>query len=144
MENEIINTSIETTLVSDVRNIVEQGLQSAFQGVNSVLLHTYWLVGQRIVKEEQHGEKRAAYGKTLLKGLANQLVPTYGTSYSERNLYSMRQFYLMFNDIEILNSRVQYLTWTHFWSLLRVTDEDAPYWYMKEANDEGRVHPRRP
>ena len=128
MENEILKKSKESTLVSDVRNIVEQGLQTAFQGVNSVLLHTYWLVGRRIVEEEQHGEKRAAYGKTLLKGLANQLVPIYGTSYSERNLYSMRQFFLMFNDIEILNSRVQNLTWTHFRKLLRVTDDDARYW----------------
>ena len=136
MENEILKKSKESTLVSDVRNIVEQGLQTAFQGVNSVLLHTYWLVGRRIVEEEQHGEKRAAYGKTLLKGLANQLVPIYGTSYSERNLYSMRQFFLMFNDIEILNSRVQNLTWTHFRKLLRVTDDDARYWYMREASRE--------
>jgi len=123
-------------LLSDVKQIVEEGLQKAYHGVNSVMLFTYWLVGQRIVKEEQHGEKRAAYGKTLLKGLANQLVPTYGTSYSERNLYSMRQFYLMFNDIEILNSRVQNLTWTHFRKLLRVTDDDARYWYMREASRE--------
>ncbi len=136
MENEIINASIETTLVSDVRNIVEQGLQTACQGVNSILLHTYWLVGRRIVEEEQHGEKRAAYGKTLLKGLANQLVPVYGSSYSERNLYSMRQLFLMFNDIEIWNSRVQNLTWTHFRKLLRVTDDDARYWYMREASRE--------
>ena len=123
-------------LLSDVKQIVEEGLQKAYHGVNSVMLFTYWLVGQRIVKEEQHGEKRAAYGKTLLKGLANQLVPTYGTSYSERNLYSMRQFYLMFNDIEILNSRVQNLTWTHFRKLLRVTDDDVARYSTLAKNDQ--------
>ena len=127
MENIIIDESMETTLVSDVRDIVEQGLQTAFQGVHSVLLHTYWLVGRRIVEEEQNGEKRAAYGKTLLKRLANQLVPIYGSSYSERNLYSMRQLFLMFNDIEIWNSRVPNLPWTHFRKLLRVVDDDARY-----------------
>ena len=136
MDDKIFDKPTETTLVSDVRNIVERGLQTAFQGVNSVLLHTYWLVGRRIVEEEQHGEKRAAYGKTLLKGLAHHLVPLYGSSYSERNLYSMRQFFLMFNDIEILNSRVQNLTWTHFRKLLRVTDDNARYWYMREASRE--------
>ena len=42
----------------------------------------------------------------------------------------------MFNDIEILNSRVQNLTWTHFRKLLRVTDDNARYWYMREASRE--------
>lgn len=123
-------------LLSDVRTIVEQGLQTAYNGVNTMMVRTYWQVGRRIVEEEQQGEKRAEYGKTLLKGLANQLVPIYGSSYSERNLYSMRQFFLMFSDIEILNSRVQNLTWTHFRKLLRVTDDDARYWYMHEASRE--------
>ena len=120
-------TSTNTSLLSDVRLIVEQGLKTAYEGVNSVMVKTYWQVGRRIVEEEQHGEKRAEYGKNLLKTLANEIVPLYGTSYSERNLYSMRQLYMMFPDMEILNSRVQNLTWTHFRKLLRVTDDDARY-----------------
>ena len=129
-------TSTNTSLLSDVRLIVEQGLKTAYEGVNSVMVKTYWQVGRRIVEEEQHGEKRAEYGKNLLKTLANEIVPLYGTSYSERNLYSMRQLYMMFPDMEILNSRVQNLTWTHFRKLLRVTDDDARYWYMREASQE--------
>jgi len=136
---EDLNTNIAPTsngLLSDVKQIVEQGLQAAYGAANSVLIMTYWHVGRRIVEEEQHGEKRAEYGKNLLKTLANEIVPLYGTSYSERNLYSMRQMYMMFPDMEILNSRVQNLTWTHFRKLLRVTDEDARYWYMREASQE--------
>ena len=40
---------------------------------------------------------------------------------------------LMLRIIEIVNSCVHNLTWTHFRSLLRVSDEDARVWYMSEA-----------
>lgn len=64
------------------------------------------------------------------------LVPLFGSSYNERNLYSMRQFFLFFKDLEILNTRVQNLTWSHYRMLLRVVDEDARYWYLREASEE--------
>lgn len=57
-------------LLSDVRQIIENGLQKAYQGVDFVMVHTYWLVGQRIVVEEQNGEARAEYGSKLLENLA--------------------------------------------------------------------------
>ena len=71
-----------------------------------------------------------------MKNLAKEMANEYGDAYSLRNLRFMRQFYLLFRDLEIMNARVRNLRWTHFRSLLRVNDEDARYWYMKEANDE--------
>ena len=41
-----------------------------------------------------------------------------------------------FGDLEILNSRVQNLSWTHYRMLLRVPDENARYWYLREASEE--------
>ena len=38
--------------------------------------------------------------------------------------------------IQIVNACVHNLNWTHIRSLLRVQDENARYWYMKEAVDE--------
>ena len=130
------NAMIPTGLVDDVKLIVERGLREAYRSVNTVSIMTYWNVGKRIVEEEQHGSSRAEYGKQVLKDLAQVLVPLYGSSYSERNLYSMRQFFLYFNDLEILNSRVQNLSWTHYRMLLRVSDENARYWYLREASEE--------
>ena len=127
---------LPTALVDDVKLIVERGLHEAYRSVNTVSILTYWNVGRRIVEEEQHGSSRAEYGKQVLKDLAQVLVPLYGSSYSERNLYSMRQFFLYFKDLEILNSRVQNLSWTHYRMLLRVPDENARYWYLREASQE--------
>ena len=44
---------------------------------------------------------------------------------------------MKFNDLEILNGRVQNLTWAHFRSLLRVENEQERIWYMQEAANEG-------
>ena len=130
-EKEMLNL-----LVADIRSIVNNGMEKAYHSVNSVMIRTYWLVGQRIVEEEQKGDVRAEYGKQMLKDLAHEMVLLYGESYNERNLYSFRKFYLSFKEWEILNACVQNLKWTHFRSLTRVEDEDARYWYMNEAAKE--------
>ena len=139
------------TLLFDVRQIIENGLQQAYHSVNQTMLHTYWSVGKRIIENEQHGNRRAEYGKQQIKYLAEELVPQYGNSYNERNLYQFRNFYLTFNDLEILNERVQNLTWTHFRSLIRVENEQERLWYMQEAdfisphrrNSHGRLNVKK-
>ena len=86
-------------LLSDVRQIIENGLQQAYHSVNQTMLHTYWNVGKRIIEDEQHGNRRAEYGKQQIKHLAGELVPQYGSSYNERNLYQFRNFYLTFSNL---------------------------------------------
>ena len=41
-----------------------------------------------------------------------------------------------FPDWVIVNACVHNLTWTHFRALLRVADEDARIWYLKESNEQ--------
>ena len=72
-ETNIPTQATVSTLLSDVRSIVEQGLQRAYQGVNVVMVNTYWQVGRRIVEEEQQGEKRAEYGKQIISLLSEDL-----------------------------------------------------------------------
>jgi len=136
MEKKYITSRNTGSLLSDVRTIVEQGLQTAYRGVNTVMVSTYWQVGRRIVEEEQQGEKRAEYGKQIITLLADHLSKTYSKGFTARDLRSYRQFYLSFTDLEIWHSRVPNLSWTHFRTMLRVTDDDARYWYMHEASRE--------
>lgn len=130
------NPLAHTALVQDVKKIVEHGLCEAYRSVNTVSVLTYWNVGKRIVEEEQKGASRAEYGANLMKGLADIFQPLYGSAYSLRNLQYMRQFYLYFRDLEIVNTRVHNLSWSHYRMLLRVADEDARYWYLREASEE--------
>jgi predicted nuclease of restriction endonuclease-like (RecB) superfamily len=131
-----MNIRKSTDIITDIKQIIEQARSKAYTSINTLMIQSNWLVGRRIVEEEQGGESRAEYGKALLRNLAEELMPIYGNSYSARRLQDYRQFYLYFKDIEIWHSRVPNLTWTHYRELLTVGDEKARYWYMQEANKE--------
>ena len=125
-----------SSLINDVRNIVESGLRKAYQNVNAITVFTYWQVGKRIVEEEQRGEKRAEYGRRLIETLAQVLSMDYSRGFSARDLRNYRQLYLCFNDLEIWYTRVPNLTWSHYRTVLSVASDDARYWYVKEASRE--------
>lgn len=48
------------------------------------------------VEHEQHGEQRAAYGKEVLKVLAEKLTQAFGRGFSKSNLEYMRRFFLLY------------------------------------------------
>lgn len=56
--------------VSDVKIILEQARKRACQAINTTMVQAYWLVGKRIVQEEQDGKERANYGEAVLKTLS--------------------------------------------------------------------------
>jgi hypothetical protein len=109
LQNNYNPLAISSEFVSDVHSIIERGRQQAYASVGQISIATFWNVGRRIVEEEQSGQTRAAYGKQLIKNLAETLVPQYGNSYSKRNLDYYRKFYLLFPDLEIVNTRVHNL-----------------------------------
>ena len=127
---------ISKDFVSDVRTIIENGRQQAFSTTSAIALTTYWNIGRRIVEEEQKGNIRAEYGSRLIVGLAENLRAEYGASYNKRNLEHFRKFYLLFNDIQIVNELVHNLTWTHIRRLLSVTNPEARLWYMTLASKD--------
>ena len=47
-------------LISDIRNIIEHGRESAYSFVGNIMIETYWQIGRRIVEEEQQGRERSA------------------------------------------------------------------------------------
>ena len=124
------------SFIGDIKQLVEQGRNAAYGAVNAVMIETYWRIGQRIVEQEQKGKERAEYGTQLIKSLSEVLVADYGNNFNEKNLRAFRNLYLLFNDLEIWNTRVPNLTWSHYRALLRVVDADARYWYLHEASKE--------
>ena len=130
-------TTAEQRLFMDVRAIIEEARRSVHASINSMQIEHNWRIGRRIVEEEQNGEARAAYGKSIVANLSARLSEEYGGGYSERILWEFRRFYQTFNDMEILHTRVQNLNWSHFRQLMRVEDEKARLWYMDQAAEEG-------
>ena len=86
----------KTQFFDDVKNILSTARKQAYSAVNSAMVQAYWLIGKRIVEEEQLGRERAEYGKEIIKILSVELRNEFGRGFSERNLRNIRQFYLTF------------------------------------------------
>lgn len=124
-------------MVDDVKKIIDESRKKAYSSVNSIMTMTYWNIGRRIVEEEQRGQERAQYGKKLIKYLSEQLQQAYGSGFSERYLAYFRKFYLTIPNPEILQTRLQNLSWSHILTSLRVGDETARRWYLETAGTQG-------
>lgn len=123
-------------LYNDICGIIERGRQQAYAAVNRSMIDTYWNIGKRIVEEEQQGKERAGYGEEIISNLSRQLTHRYGKGFSKRYLAYFRRFYLVFPDAQILQSRLQNLTWTHIVKALRVDDDTALRWYLETSSRE--------
>ncbi len=124
----------QSPLVGEICSIIEQGQRQAYAEASKAAILTYWNVGRRLVEEDQHGKERAAYGAELIKNVAKALVPLYGNSYNKRNLDYYKRFYMLFPDMQIVNTRVHNLNWSHIRRLLSVADSQARMWYMETAD----------
>ena len=80
-----------------------------------------------IIKDEQQGQSKAAYGKAILKNLATQLTLEFGAGFDERNLNNMRAFYHAF---PIWNAVRTELSWTHYLIISRVENEKQRNQYI--------------
>ena len=131
-----MNEVSSTQLLIDVCSIIDNGRQRAYSAVNATMIETYWNIGRRIVEEEQQGNERAEYGERILENLSQQLTLRYGKGFSKRYLAYFRSFYLTISDIQILQTRLQNLTWSHILHVLRVDDPNAARWYLDMASQE--------
>lgn len=91
----------EVEFVSDLKAIVYKAKAKAYQAADLYNVASNWLVGRRIVEQEQHGEARAQYGKHVIEIASLALAAEFGKGYSIANLKSFRKFYLTFKYLQI-------------------------------------------
>lgn len=123
-------------LSADVRTILTEARRSTARAINTTMTTAYWLIGKRIVIEEQKGAERAAYGEGLLKKLSKELTADFGNGFSYENLKKMRQFYKTYTDEKGYTLCIQ-LPWSHNRLIMKVADAKAREWYLREAAREG-------
>lgn len=117
-------------LFDQISALIEQARRQVQRSVNTVMVQTYWQIGQLIVEHEQQGASRATYGKAQIQHLSERLSERFGKGFDERNLRNMRAFYQSF---PIRNSVRSELSWTHYRVLLRIENLNARNWYVEEA-----------
>ena len=151
----------DAQFISDIKAIVYTAKQKAYQAADLYQVVSNWLVGRRIVEQEQHGQERAQYGKHIVELASEALTAEFGKGYSVVNIKSFRKFYLTFNnlligqtvsaqsengltikgqsvsaELELAKMLPSNLSWSHYERLMRIKNEDERDWYMREAAGE--------
>lgn len=126
--------SLSAELYQSIRQLLLGARNQVRLAVNTAMVQTYWHIGQKIVEDEQGGQRRAAYGKQVLSELAQRLGDEFGAGFDVSNLRNMRRFYLAFPIRETLSPE---LSWSAYLSLMRVENPQARDWYAKEAAEQG-------
>ncbi|MGL4943755.1 MAG: PDDEXK nuclease domain-containing protein [Thermoguttaceae bacterium] len=86
----------EHSFFEEMRTIVKAARGYAYSAVNTAMVEAYWLLGKRIVEQEQQGQRRAEYGENLMKNLSVYLTKECGKGFSLSNVKDFRLFYLFF------------------------------------------------
>ena len=151
----------DAQFISEIKAIVYTAKQKAYQAADLYQVVSNWLVGRRIVEQEQHGKERAQYGKHIVELASEALTAEFGKGYSVVNIKSFRKFYLTFNnlligqtpsaqsgndltikgqsvsaELELAKMLPSNLSWSHYERLMRIKNEDERDWYMREAAEE--------
>ena len=113
----------------EIKEILITARNKVYQAANFTMVEAYWNIGKTII-EEQGGNKKAEYGKGLLKELSKQMTQDFGKGFTVTNLKYMRQFYLTFPNGHALRDE---LSWTHYRLLMKVENDNAREFYMQEA-----------
>jgi len=140
-------------LIGDIREIISQARSLTRRSVNSLQVVSNYLIGMRIVVEEQGGQERAEYGKETLQSLSEKLTSEFGKGYSHRNLKYMRQFYLAYSleiegksqtlsgvfeaqkIVQTLSAQLP-LSWSHYLFLMGISNLDERRFYEIESTNE--------
>ena len=110
---------VKSSLLNDVREIISAARSQAVRSVDSCRVQMYWHIGRRIFEETY-----------LIKNLAKQLEPEYGSGFSVRQLEMCRQFYRLYPIANALRSQ---LNWTQYRMLIQIEDPDKRLYYELES-----------
>lgn len=119
--------------IHDIKQILSQAKRYSYKAVNSIMIQANWLVGYRIVEQEQQGKKRADYGAKIIENLSRELNKELGSGMSVAHLWNCRQFYLTFPEKEILSTLCRELSWSHIRLIMRLDTEQERNYYIRES-----------
>lgn len=135
MEKNILPFDV-SSLVTDLRQIVENARCNVAAKTNYELTMMYWHIGERINRDVLDN-KRAAYGLEIVSEVAAQLQMLFGSKGFElRNVRRMLQFASQYPNEEIVSALATQLTWSHFLEVFPLADQLKRDFYITMASTE--------
>ena len=122
-------------LYTDVCRIIDDTRNRVAVYVNSEVCHTNWRIGKRI-KEDVLFNKRAEYGKQVVKNLSVRLTERYGKGWSLQTLQHCIRAAYTFTEEEIVYAVRMQFSWTQLRSIMFISDPLARQFYMQMCQYE--------
>lgn len=138
LNNEIIelkNIVFTDDYIKDIKSILVEAKKQSYKTVNSIMVQANYLIGWRIVEQEQKGNRRADYGKKVIENLSKELNNEIGSGMSVAHLWNCRQFYLTFQSNTILYTLCRELSWSHLRLIMRLDTENERNYYIEQSKN---------
>jgi predicted nuclease of restriction endonuclease-like (RecB) superfamily len=120
----------ESKLFSEISQLIYQARSRVAVTVNAELSLLYWQIG-KCINNEILQDKRADYGKQVLKSLADALTKQYGKGWSEKQLRHCLRTAETFPDEQIFHNLRANMSWTHIKTLIYIEDELRRNFYLE-------------
>ena len=117
-------------LFVEIKSLIEEAKQRIAVSFNSTTTVLNWNIGSRINLVILN-EKRAIYGKEVIKTLSKKLTEEFGRGWSEKQLRHCLRFAETFKDKEIVYALSRELSWTHFRSIMYLKDNLKREFYIE-------------
>jgi len=98
-------------LLSEVKERIRIAQYEALKAVNKELVGLYWDIGRMIVKRQADAEQGSAIAEQLSNDLREEFPGISG--FSRRNVFYMREFYLLYRNDKRVQPLVAQIGWTH-------------------------------
>lgn len=98
-------------LFAEVKERVRSAQYAALKAVNTELVGLYWDIGRMIFERQVDAE----YGSAIAEQLSNDLRAAFPgiSGFSRRNIFYMREFYLLYRNDERVQPLVAQIGWSH-------------------------------
>lgn len=155
----------EDALFGHISKLIDDARKHVRTTIDTTMVYTYYGVGCYIVEDEQNGNKRAAYGKAILKNLSVRLLEKYGKGWSVETLKKCRYFFTVYypqigstpltqlkkvysvapidgvqkdkaNLTNKNNEKWFTLSWSHYLVLMRIENPDERHFYEIECQQQ--------
>lgn len=141
--NEI--SKYEDVLFNQVSKLIDEARKHIRTTIDTTMVYTYYGIGKYIVEDEQQGQERAKYGKTVLRTLSEKLTKKYGKGWSVETLTLARKFYKTYGNAKIVNTVCEIqdvanasftLSWSHYIVLMRIENPAERSFYEIECRNQ--------
>lgn len=123
-------------LLAEVKARIQSAQYAALRAVNKELVSLYWDIGRLVVERQQD----ARHGAAITERLADDLRAAFPDmrGFSRRNVFYMREFFLLYRDDPKVQPLVAQIGWTHNLLILsRCKDAQEREFYLRMTRKFG-------